>query len=72
MDLLEPDVIVFGGGAGELLTAWMSEIRYDLATWSINQRSSEIPILPAKYKDESGIVGAAALCQRAGGEDDCQ
>ena len=33
-----------------------------LPKWSINQRCREIPLLLAKYKEDAGIAGAAALC----------
>ena len=68
VDLLEPDVIVIGGGVGELISAWFEHIGRALPAWSINQRCQEIPLLLAKYKADAGIAGAAALCL-AGEED---
>jgi len=62
IDLLEPDVIVVGGGVGELMSEWFDFIRGVLPGWSINQRCREIPLLLAKYKEDAGIAGAAALC----------
>jgi glucokinase len=66
IDLLEPDVIVIGGGVGELISGWFDHIRTLLPSWSINQRCHEIPLLLATYKTDAGIAGAAALC--LGGE----
>jgi glucokinase len=63
IDMLEPDVIVIGGGAGELLMQWLEEIRAELPQWSINRRCNEIPIVRAHYGAESGIAGGAALCE---------
>jgi len=62
VDLLEPDVIVIGGGAGELIGAFFSRIREQLPQWSINQRCAEIPLVTARYGADAGIAGAAALC----------
>ena len=62
IDFLEPDVIVIGGGVGELMSEWFDFIRGVLPKWSINQRCPEIPLLLAKYKEDAGIAGAAALC----------
>jgi len=63
IDLLEPDVIVIGGGAGELMSAFFDRIQVQLPRWSINQRCSEIPLLKARYGADAGIAGAAALCR---------
>jgi glucokinase len=64
VDLLEPEVIVIGGGLGSHLTEWFDGIRSALPKWSINTRASEIPILPAKYGADAGIAGSAALWLR--------
>jgi glucokinase len=62
VDLIEPEVILFGGGVAELMSAFYGRIREQLPHWSINPRSAEIPLLPAKYGSDAGIAGAAALC----------
>lgn len=61
IDLLEPDVVVVGGGLSELMASWFDHIRSQLPAWSINSRCQEIPILRARYGEDSGIAGAAAL-----------
>ena len=66
IDLLEPDVIIFGGGMGELMSEWFPFIRQELARWTINSRASEIPLLRARYGEDSGIAGGAALCLPVG------
>ncbi|HVB08287.1 MAG TPA: ROK family protein [Candidatus Acidoferrales bacterium] len=66
VDLLEPDVIIFGGGMGELFSEWFGRIREQLPTWTINSRCQEIPFVRARYGEDSGIAGAAALCLSAG------
>jgi glucokinase len=61
IDLLEPDVIVVGGGVGARITDWFEHLRERSAAWSINSRAHEIPIVPAKYGVDAGIAGSAAL-----------
>jgi glucokinase len=65
IDLLEPDVIIFGGGMGALMAEWFPYIREQLPRWSINTRCTEIPLVRARYGEDSGIAGAAALCLTA-------
>jgi hypothetical protein len=38
-------------------------MRAGLEQWSINQRAGEIPLVVARYGNEAGIAGAAALCR---------
>ena len=64
VDLLEPEVIVIGGGLGSQIADWFDAIRSGLPQWSINTRAGEIPILPAKYGADAGIAGSAALWLR--------
>jgi len=61
IDLLEPDVIVIGGGMSGMIEQWFEHIRGKLPAWSINQRCQEIPLKRAAYGEDSGIAGAAAL-----------
>ncbi len=63
VDLLEPDVIIIGGGVAELIGAFFDRIQEQLPQWSINPRCGEIPLVKAKYGTDAGIVGAAALCR---------
>jgi glucokinase len=62
IDLLEPEVIVFGGGIGELASEWFGHIKSKLPAWCIIKRGVEIPLVLARYVADSGIAGAAALC----------
>jgi len=64
IDLLEPDVIVFGGGVARLMSGFFPRVRTELPKWSINARCCEIPLLLAKYGSDAGIAGAAALCRQ--------
>ncbi|HXW55380.1 MAG TPA: ROK family protein [Candidatus Cybelea sp.] len=62
IELLEPDVIVVGGGVGHLMMSRIAKIRQGLDVWSINPRWREIRFVEARYGAESAMVGAAALC----------
>ena len=66
VDLLEPDVIIIGGGVASMLNPFFEEIRKGLPAWCMNKRCVEIPIVPARYGAESGIAGGAALCMFPG------
>jgi glucokinase len=61
VDLLEPDVIVVGGGMAELMSPFLDPLRAAIPRWSINGRAGEIPLVLARYGADSGIAGAAAL-----------
>ena len=63
IDLLEPDVIVFGGGVAPMMSAFLGHMRAQLPKWCINQRCGEIPLLLGRYGADAGIAGAAALCK---------
>jgi len=62
IDLLEPDVIVVGGGVASVLRPFFDEVRSRIPSWCINSRCREIPLLSAHYGANSGIAGGAALC----------
>jgi glucokinase len=62
IDLLDPDVIIIGGGVSGMLSPFFPEIRNRLPEWCINSRCQEIPLLQARYGADAGIAGGAALC----------
>jgi glucokinase len=62
IDLLDPDVIIIGGGAAALLTPFFGDIKNLLPKFCVNSRCHEIPLLQAHYGADSGIAGGAALC----------
>ncbi len=61
VDLLEPDVIIIGGGVASILAPFFDEIRERIPACSVNSRCQEIPLVPASYGADSGIAGGAAL-----------
>ena len=62
VDLLDPDVIVMGGGVAAMLLPFFGEIKDRLPKWCLNPRADEIPIVMAHYGADAGIAGGAALC----------
>jgi glucokinase len=62
VDLLEPDVMILGGGVATMLGPFFAEIRNRLPAWCVNSRCLEIPLVPARYGENAGIAGGAALC----------
>jgi len=62
VDLLEPDVMILGGGVATMLRPLFDEIRRRLPAWCVNSRCLEIPLVPARYGENAGIAGGAALC----------
>jgi glucokinase len=61
VDLLEPDVIIVGGGVSSMLQPFFPAIKEKLPQHSINSRCQEIPLVPAFYGEDAGIAGGAAL-----------
>jgi glucokinase len=63
IDLLEPDVFIFGGGLAQLMSGFFGRMREQLAHWCVNKRFAGMPIVLGKYGPDAGIAGAAALCR---------
>jgi glucokinase len=61
VDLLDPDVLVVGGGVAAMMNPFFDEIKRRLPAWCVNPRAAEIPLLPAHYGADAGIAGGAAL-----------
>jgi glucokinase len=64
VDLLEPDVMVIGGGVAQLMSSFFTSISANLPAWCINKRAGEIPLVLARYGNDAGIAGAAALLKQ--------
>jgi glucokinase len=62
IDLLEPDVIVIGGGVSSMLAPFLEEIRARWVGACLSPYPQETPLVLAHYKEDAGIAGAAALC----------
>jgi len=64
VDMIDPDVLVMGGGVAAMLKPFFDEIKRQIPPWCVNPRAAEIPLLMARYGADSGIAGAAALCAK--------
>ena len=67
MDLLEPDIMIIGGGAGSLMEPFFRHIRDRLPGCCVNSRCQEIPLVMARCGEDAGIVGSAAPCAQSAG-----
>ena len=65
VDMLDPEVVIIGGGVAAMLCPLFDEIRSRLPKYCINSRCQEIPLLKARYGADAGIAGGAALCSTA-------
>ena len=61
ISLLDPDVIVIGGGVAQIGELLFSRLRRIAPARTINQFASETPIVPAQLGTNVGIIGAAAV-----------
>jgi glucokinase len=60
IDLLEPEVIIVGGGIGRVMMTYRASIRRTLETWAVNPGARRVRILNARYSSQSALAGAAA------------
>jgi glucokinase len=63
VDLLEPDVMIVGGGVAAMLLPFFGQIRQALPDWCLNSHCQEIPLVTGHYGADAGIAGGAALCR---------
>jgi glucokinase len=70
IDMIEPEVFIFGGGVGQLMMKYRGRIRQQLQKWAIAPRRKEVAIVEAKFGAQSALAGAAALCLALDGTPD--
>jgi len=61
IDLLEPDVMIVGGGVAAMLSPFFNEVKRLLPQNCVNSLCQEIPLVMAHYRADAGIAGGAAL-----------
>jgi len=69
ISLLDPGIIVLGGGVAEIGEALFGRLRAAAPRWTVNPYAKEIPIVPAQFGAESGVIGAAAVVMGGGADD---
>jgi glucokinase len=65
IDILDPDVLIVGGGVAAMLQPFFGDIKSRLPNWCINSRCQEVPLVMARYGADAGVAGGAALCSGA-------
>jgi glucokinase len=61
VSLLDPDIIVIGGGVSKIGEPLFQRLRAIVPARTVNPHARELPIVPAHFGAEAGIVGAAAV-----------
>lgn len=64
INLLDPEVIVIGGGVSLLGNVLFKEIKKTVRAYTINIYASKTPIIQAKLKRDVGIYGAASVLMK--------
>jgi glucokinase len=61
ISMLDPDMIVVGGGVAQIGESLFSRLRAQVPARSINRFACDTPIMPAALAVNSGILGAASV-----------
>lgn len=61
INLLDPDIIIIGGGLSSIGELLFQSVRQTTLQSTLNPFAEAIPIVPAKLRNDAGILGAAAL-----------
>ncbi len=64
ISLLDPDIIVIGGGVSKIGEPLFQKLREITPRRTINPFAAQTPIVPAQLGDDAGIWGAAAVIQQ--------
>lgn len=60
INILDPDVVIIGGGVGNIRQLYTAEARQSIAAHVFNH-TFDIPVLPPLLGDSAGVFGAALL-----------
>lgn len=66
ISLLDPEIVVIGGGVSKLGDPLFARLRAEVPRRTINQHAARVPIVPAALGDQGGLLGAAAMMLEKG------
>ena len=62
INILSPEMIVFGGGVVEAMEDWLvPRIRSHAKDYALEQSMQNVKIVPAQLGDDAGILGCAVM-----------
>lgn len=61
VSLLDPDIIVIGGGVSKIGEPLFERLREIVPHRTVNPHANQLPIVPAKFGSDAGIIGAATV-----------
>jgi len=61
VSLLDPDIIIIGGGVAQIGEPLFEPIRKEMPGHTINPFAAETPVVRAHFEKDVGILGGAAL-----------
>ncbi|MBM3252119.1 MAG: ROK family protein [Candidatus Omnitrophica bacterium] len=64
VNLLNPEVVIIGGGIEEAGSALLDTIKQTVADWSFEEMANSVKIIPSKLEKNSVALGAASLIVR--------
>jgi glucokinase len=65
VSLLDPDIIVIGGGVARIGEPLFERLRKIVPGRTVNPYAKDLPIVPAQFGGDAGVVGAAAVVMGA-------
>ena len=64
VNLLNPEVVIIGGGIEEAGSTFLDTVKQTVAEWSFEEMANGVKIIPSKLKENSVALGAASLVVR--------
>jgi glucokinase len=67
VNLLNPDVIVIGGGMIDAADGLIEQVRKEFTSRAMHPMNDHVTIVPAQFGNRAGIIGAGLLSLKASG-----